>query len=135
MLSKKQKAVYMASGGAAAATLVWLLYAESASTTRSFLKKAGTRVGRTLGGIQRTLVTIRERVEAVDRIVRDLAQVGSDHKARAEMVVNDTLGRLEQTTTAIQRNLTQSSDEIAALVKDIRNAVRQSVSPKVSEVA
>ncbi len=135
MLSKKQKTIYLASGGAAAATLVWLRYAKSASTARSILKKAGGRAGKTLGGVQRTLVTIRQRVEEIDRIAHELAYIGSEQRPRAEIVFKDTLGRLEETTKVIQNNLTRSSNDIAALAKDIRDAVSQSLLPKASEAA
>jgi hypothetical protein len=135
MLSTRQKAIYLGTGGAAAATFIWLRYAESASSARRFLSEAGHGAGKTISGIYETLVKVRQRVVEVDRILCELARVGNEQKDRAEMVFNDTLGRFEETTTVIQNNLTQSSNEIAALIKDIRAAVSQSVLPKTSQAA
>ena len=135
MLSKRQKAACLATGSAATATLIWLRYAKSASTTRNFIKKGGTSARQAFGGILRTLTTIRERIEEFNRIVGEIAQIGSDHKTRTEMVINDTLAKLDQTASTIRRNVTQSSDEITALLKDIRTAVRESISPQTSKAA
>jgi ABC-type transporter Mla subunit MlaD len=124
MLSKKQKAIYLATGGVAAATFVWLRNAESASRTRRFLNSAGAHVKKTLGDIQTTLVTIRERTEEIDRIVHELARVGSENKGKAEVVFDDTLSRLDQT-----------SKEITGLITDVRTAVKQAIAPKHAKAA
>ena len=135
MVSTKQKAIYLATGGAAAATLVWLRYAKSAAGARRFMGRAGARAGKTLNGIQNSLSTIRKRTEEVDRIVHELVQIGSEQKNRAQSVVNESLRRLEQTTEVIRKNLTQSSNDITALLHDVRTAVEQSVATKPSHAA
>ena len=135
MLSTRQKAVYLGTSGAAAATFVWLRYAESASSARRFLGEAGRGAGKKISGIYETLAKVRRRVVAFDRILSELVRAASERKDRAEMVFNNTLGRLEETTAVIQNNLTQSSNEITALIKDIRSAVSQSALPKPSQAA
>jgi len=135
MLSRKQKAIYLTGGGAMAAALVWLCYAKSAAGARSFLGEAGKKVGKSLSDIENTLSTVRKCTEEIDHFVRELVQVGSEQRVRAEMVIDDTLRRLEQTTDVIQNNLTQSSNEIAALLRDIRIAVAQWVSSQPSQAA
>ena len=135
MNSGKQKAVAIAAGGATAAALVWLAYARSAAPARSFLGNAARKTNQKLGEIESMLHTVRVRVEEIDRLAREIAQVGSKQKARAEEVLTDTMAKLEQTTDVISENLTQSSNEIAALVKDIRSGVAQAVSANPSEAA
>ena len=71
----------------------------------------------------------------VDRLLSELVRVGNEQKDRATAVFNDTLGRFEETTAVIQKNLTETSNEITALVKDIRAAVNQSAPPKLSHAA
>ena len=131
MLSRKQKAIYLATGGAAAATAVWLGYAKSAASTRNLLGRSSARVRRTM----ETMATICRRIEEIDRIGRELARVGSEQKARVETVIQDTLGQLERTAETIQNNLTQSTNEIAEMLKDIRGAVRSAITPKSSQAA
>jgi hypothetical protein len=135
MLSKKQKAFYLGTGGVAVAASIWLRYADSASSARSFLSKAGPRMTKRFGQIYETMVKIRERVVEVDGILCELVRVGNEQKDRAETVFNDTLGRFEETTAVIRNNLTQTSNEIAALIKDMRAAMNQSVLPKSSQAA
>jgi hypothetical protein len=135
MLSTKQKAVYLGTGGVVVAASIWLRYADSASSARSFLSKARPRMSKTFGRIYETTAKIRQRVVEVDRILCELVRVGNEQKDRAEMVFNDTLGRFEETTAVIRNNLTQTSNEIAALIKDIRAAMSQSVLPKQSHAA
>jgi hypothetical protein len=135
MLSTKQKAVYLGTGGVVVAASIWLRYADSASSARNFLSKAGPRIGKTFSQVYETMVKIHQRVVEVDRLLGELVRVGSEQKERAEMVFNDTLGRFEETTAVIQNNLTQTSNEIAALVKDLRAAMNQSDSPKSSQAA
>jgi hypothetical protein len=135
MLSTKQKAVYLGTGGVVVAASIWLRYADSASSARRFVSKAGPRIGKTFNQVYETMVKIHQRVVEVDRLLGELVRVGSEQKERAEMVFNDTLGRFEETTAVIQNNLTQTSNEIAALVKDLRAAMNQSDSPKSSQAA
>lgn len=135
MLSRKQKAIYLTGGGAVAAALVWLCNAKSAAGARSFLGEAGKKVGNSLSDIQNTLSTVRQCTEEVDRFVHELVQVGRERRAQAEVVIDDTLKRLEQTTDVIQKNLTQSSEEITALLRDIRVAVAHLVSSQPSQAA
>jgi prefoldin subunit 5 len=135
MISRKERALYLATGGVAAAAFVWLRYAKSASSARRFLSESGSKVLRTLDSIQETLATISQRIEEVDRIGHELINASSEQKAKAEMVIDNTWGRLEQTTETIQTNLTESSNEIAELLKDIRSAVKQAISPKSTKAA
>ncbi len=135
MVSGKQKAILLASGGAAAAAVVWLRYARSAAGARRFLGKTGAKAGRTLSGIQKSLSSVAKRMEEVDRIVHELALIGGEQRGRAQTVVQDTLRRFELTTDAIRENLLQSSEEITSLVKDVRTAVGQSLSSKPSQAA
>lgn len=135
MLSRKQKAIYLTGGGAVAAALVWLCNAKSAAGARSFLGEAGKKVGNSLSDIQNTLSTVRQCTEEVDRFVHELVQVGRERRAQAEVVIDDTLKRLEQATDVIQKNLTQSSEEITALLRDIRIAVAHLVSSQPSQAA
>ncbi|MBZ5496095.1 MAG: hypothetical protein LAP85_06800 [Acidobacteriia bacterium] len=135
MVSRKQKAICLATGGTAAAALVWLRYAKSAAGARSFLGEAGAKVSKTLGDLQSALSTLRKRTEEVDRLVHELVRLGSEQKAKAEVVINDALKRLGQTTDVIQQNLTQSSNEISALLKDIRSAAQRSVLSRPSRAA
>jgi uncharacterized membrane protein len=135
MLSRKQKAIYLTGGGAVAAALVWLCNAKSAAGARSFLGEAGKKVGNSLSDIQNTLSTVRQCTEEVDRFVHELVQVGRERRAQAVVVIDDTLKRLEQTTDVIQKNLTQSSEEITALLRDIRIAVAHLVSSQPSQAA
>lgn len=135
MISRKQRAIYMASGGAAAAALIWLRYGKSAARTRQFLGDAVGSVSRSLESIQSTLSTIQRRTEEVDRFIHGLVQVGSENRVRAEEVLNETLERLEQTAEVIQSNLTRSSDDIAALLRDIRIGVEHAVHTDPSRAA
>jgi hypothetical protein len=120
MVSRKQRAIYLATGGAAAATIVWLRFAKSAAGARTFLGRTGTEAGKTLGNIQVRLSTLGNRAEEIGRLVHEIAHLGSDQMAKAEIIFSDTLKRLEQTADVIQENLTLSSSEISALLKDIR---------------
>lgn len=135
MLSRKQKAIYLTGGGAVAAALVWLCNAKSAAGARSFLGEAGKKVGNSLSDIQNTLSTVRQCTEEVDRFVHELVQVGRQRRAQPEVVIDDTLKQLEQATDVIQKNLTQSSEEITALLRDIRIAVAHLVSSQPSQAA
>jgi gas vesicle protein len=135
MLSTKQKAVYLGTGGALVAASVWLRYADSASSARSSLGKAGRRMSKTSGRIYETMVKIRHRVVEADRVLCELARIGNEQKDRAQTVFNDTLSRFRETTAVIQKNLTQTSNEISALVKDIRAAMNPSVLAKPSKAA
>jgi hypothetical protein len=135
MLTTKQKAVYLGTGSVVVAASIWLRYADSASSARSFLNKAGSKTSKTFSQIYETMVKIHQRVVEVDRILGELVRVGNEQKDRAEIVFNDTLGRFEETTAVIRNNLTQTSNEIAALIKDIRAAMNQSVLQKPSQAA
>jgi hypothetical protein len=135
MLTTKQKAVYLGTGRVVVAASIWLRYADSASSARSFLNKAGSKTSKTFSQIYETMVKIHQRVVEVDRILGELVRVGNEQKDRAEIVFNDTLGRFEETTAVIRNNLTQTSNEIAALIKDIRAAMNQSVLQKPSQAA
>lgn len=135
MLTRKQKAIYLTGGGVVAAALVWLCSAKSAAGARSFLGEAGKKAGKSLDDIQNTLSTVRQCTVEVDRFVRELVQVGRERRAQAELVIDDTLKRLEQTADVIQKNVAQSSEEITALLRDLRTAVAHLVSSKPSEAA
>ncbi len=135
MISRKQRGIYLATGGAAAAAIVWLGYAKSAAGARSFLGRTGAKAGRSLNGIQRSLSTIRMRVDEVDRIVHELAQIGSEQKDRAEAVIQETLKRLEESTNTIRTSLAQSSEDISLLLKDVRAAVEHSLSSRPHRAA
>jgi ABC-type transporter Mla subunit MlaD len=135
MLSRKQKAAYVAVGAASAAAIVWLRYARSAESARNFLDAAGARMGGILGSIQDTLTAVRERVEEVDGLVHEFAQLGSEQKARAEAVLNETWERLEQTRELVLSNFELSASEIAALLREIRIACRQLAAAKSSQAA
>jgi hypothetical protein len=135
MLTTKQKAVYLGTGSVVVAASIWLRYADSASSARSFLNKAGSKTSKTFSQIYETMVKIHQRVVEVDRILCELVRVGNEQKDRAEIVFNDTLGRFDETTAVIRNNLTQTSNEIAALIKDIRTAMNQSVLQKPSQAA
>jgi hypothetical protein len=135
MLSRKKKAAYLAAGAASAAAIVWLRYARSAEGARNFLGAAGARMGTILGSIQSTLTAVRERTEEVDRLVHEFAQLGSEQKVRAEAVLNETWERLEQTRDLVLNNLELSSNEIAAVLREIRIAFKQLAAAKSSQAA
>ncbi len=135
MLTGKQKAIYLTAGGTAAATLVWLRYAKSAAGTRSFLRTTGGKARRALGEVQTTVSALQRRVEETDRLLHAFARLGSEQKTKAEVVINDTLKRLEQTADLVQRNLVESSTDIATLLKEIRIALKQSVGTKSPQAA
>jgi predicted phage-related endonuclease len=135
MVSRNQKALYLATGGIAAATFIWLRYAKSASGTRTFLSEAGARAAERLADIQEGLSTLRKRAEEVEGLVHELAHIGSERLALAETVINDTLKRIEQTADVIQANLVQSSNEISALFKDTRNSLEHAISTRPPRAA
>ncbi len=127
MLTTRQRAIYLAAGGTAAAGLVWLRYARSAAGARSFLKETGGKARRSLAEMQAALSALQKRVEETDKLLHMFARLGSEQKAKAEVVISDTLKRLEQTTDLVQKNLAESSTDIATLLKEIRIALKQSI--------
>jgi hypothetical protein len=135
MLSRKQKAAYLAAGAASAAAIVWLRYARSAEGARNCLGAAGAKMGTILGCIQSTLTAVRERTEEVDRLVHEFAQLGSEQKVRAEAVLNETWERLEQTRELVLSNFELSSNEITALLREIRISFKQLAAAKSSQAA
>ncbi len=130
MLSRKQKAAYLAAGAASTGALLWLCCADSAKGTRSFLVNTGARAGRTLARIQSALATVEQRLEEIDQLVHDFVELGSEQRDRTEAVLNDTWERLEQTRELILNNVELSSKEIATLLGDIRTAFKQLASAK-----
>lgn len=135
MLSRKQRTIYLAAGGTTAAALVWLRYARSAAGARGYLRKTGGKARRTLGEIQTRLSALQKRVEEADRLLHAFAQLGSEQKTKAEIVINDTLKRLEQTADLVQKNLVESSTDIATLIKEMRIAVKQSAGSRPPRAA
>ncbi len=135
MMSGKQKALYLVAGGVTASAIVWLGYSRSASGTRRFLGTAGHSVKKRLGEVQGILSRIQSRTEDIDRLAHELVQAGSEQKNRAEEVLSNTMYRLEQMTGVIKENLTQSSQEIAGLVKDIREGVARTFASRPSQAA
>lgn len=130
MLSRKQKAAYLAAGAASTAAIVWLRYAKSAAGARSFLADTGAKAGRAIGSILSALATVQQRLEETDRLVHGFVQLGNEQKDRIEVVLNDTWERLEQTRELVLNNVELSSKEIAALLGDIRVAVKQLAATK-----
>jgi hypothetical protein len=135
MLSRKQKADLLAVGAATAAAVIWLRYARSADGARSFLSAAGTKMGRILSGIQNTLTRVRQRTEEIDRLIHELAQLGSEQKARAEAVCDETWDRLERTREVVLSNFELSSSEIAALIAESRIALKRLAAAKSTRAA
>jgi hypothetical protein len=101
MVSKNQKAIYLL----LAAGILWLRYAKSAEGARQKLRTAGDK-------ITNTVITIQDRAQQLDAVVHDMIE---------------TLRQLEVTAATFQENVTESSHEITAMIKDIRAAVGRSV--------
>ncbi len=135
MLSRKQKAAYMAVGAASTGAILWLGCAKSAAGARSFLADTGAKAGRALGSIRSALVTVQQRLEETDRLVHEFVQLGSEQKDRVELVLNDTWERLERTRELVLNNVELSSMEISALLGDVRAAFKQVATAKSSVAA
>ncbi len=125
----------MVAGGVAASAAIWLGYSRSASGTRRFLGTAGHSMKKRLSDVHEILSRIQSRTEEIDRLAHELIQAGSEQKNRAEEVLSSTMYRLEQMTGAIKENLTQSSQEIVGLVRDIRTGVASKIAAKPSQAA
>jgi predicted transcriptional regulator len=116
MVSRKQKAFYLF----LAAGVIWLRYADSAKGARRRLRGAGRK-------ISNAVTTLQDRAQQLDAVVHDMIETGKEQKARAELVLNDALQKLETTAKVIEENVTQSTYEITGMIKDIRTAVGRSV--------
>ena len=125
MLSRKQKAAYLAVGAASTAGIILLRYAKSAAGTRCFLADTGAKAGRALDRFRSALATVQQRLEETDRLVHEIVQLGSEQRERAEAVLNDTWKRLEQARELVLNNVELSSREVSALLADIRATFKQ----------
>ena len=112
MASRNRKALVLA----LAAGVVWLRYAKSAEGARRRLQGAGEKVCD-------VWTTIEERGRQVDSMVQEIIETGRELAAQAETVITNTLEKIEQTATIVHDNVTESSQEIASMIQDIRDAV------------
>ncbi len=135
MVSRKQKAAYLAAGAGATAAVLWLGYSKSGAGARSFLAAKGAKAGNALGSLRRGMAVVQQRLEETDRLAHDLIQLGSKQKDRIEIVLNDTWGRFGETRDLVLSNMEISSREITGLLGDIRSAVREAASAKRIRVA
>ncbi len=130
MLSRNQKAAYLAVGAASTAAIIWLRYAKSAAGTRCFLADTGAKAGRALDSFRSALANVQQRLEETDRLVREIVQLGSEQRERVEAILNDTRKRLEEARELILNNVELSSKEISALLGDIRAAFQRLAAAK-----
>ena len=123
-------------GSATVASLLWLRYAKSAGKARGILGGAGEKVMRTLRTIHCAANTIQKRTEEIDHFVQELIDLGRIQKSHAEGVFEATLQRFEETAELIRKNLALSSDDVTALLSDLRAGVKQlAVKPEAFRAA
>lgn len=135
MLSRKQKAAYLAAGAATTAAILWLGYSRSGAGARRFLADKGAKARSALSSLHGALAAMQQRLEETDRLVHEFVQLGSEQKERIEIVLNETWERLAQTRELVLRNVELSSEEIAALLGDIRASFKHLATAKSSEAA
>ena len=117
MVSRQQKVFYLLT----AAGLLWLGYAKSAEGARRGLKKAGRKASNALSSLQ-------DRTQEVGRLVHGIADVGTVQKDHMEQVLHAAMYRLEQTIGVIQENFAETSRDISGMIRELRTALRKSVS-------
>jgi signal transduction histidine kinase len=136
MITRKQKIIYASAGGAAVSSLIWLRYGKSAGGAREFLGGTGAKVMRTLRRIHGVMDTIQKRSEEIDRLVEEMIDLGRIEKSQVEAVIGNSLQRYEETAELIRQNLTQSSDDVTALLSHLKDGVKHlSLKPHTSKAA
>lgn len=67
--------------------------------------------------------TLQKRTEHADAVIKEVMTVGQDQAAKINYLVSDTLGKFEETTETIQKDLLKPAIEIASFIRGIRSGI------------
>ena len=67
--------------------------------------------------------TVQKRTDHVDAVIKEVMTVGQEQAAKIDYLVSDTLGKFEETTETIQKDLLKPAIEIASFVRGIRSGI------------